>query len=191
MGTLLRASKLTNSLLFISKSNPSFSIAITCKTLLFLFPFHALSSSCCCSSYYCYSTLNTTSRKNPNQNQNQLLKSVRDECKVGSFRNVDHALDLIDTMLHMRPLPSILDFIILLNAIASMKHYSLVITLIKQIESLGISPDLYTLTILINCFYHLNRVAFGFFVLATILKLGFQPNHITLTTPVKGLGCLS
>ena len=154
------------------------------------FPFHASSSSS--SSYNYYSTL-TTSRKNPNQNQNQnqLLKSVRDECKAGSFRNVDHALDLIDTMLHMRPLPSILDFIILLNAIARMKHYSLVITLIKQIESLGISPDLYTLTILINCFYHLNRVAFGFFVLATILKLGFQPNHITLTTPVKGLGCLS
>ena len=121
MGTLLCASKLTNSLLFISKSNPSFSIAITRKTLPFLFPFHALSSSCCCSSYYCYSTLNTTSRKNPKQNQNQFLKSVRDECKVGSFSNVDHAIDLFDTMLHMRPLPSILDFTLLLNAIARME----------------------------------------------------------------------
>ena len=120
MGTLLRASKLTNTLLFISKSNPSFSIAITRKTLPFLFPFHALSCSCSYY-YYCYSTLNTTSRKNPNQNQNQFLKSVKDECKAGSFRNVDHAIDLFETMLHMRPLPSILDFTLLLNAIARMK----------------------------------------------------------------------
>ena len=166
MGTPLRASKLTNSLLFISKSNPSFSIAITLKTLPFLFPFHALSScscSCSCSSYYyyCYSTLTTTSRKNPNQNQNQFLKSVRDQCKAGSFRNVDHALDLFDTMFHMRPLPSILDFTLLLNAIARMKHNSLVITLIKQIELFGISPDLYTLTILINCFCHVNCIVSG------------------------------
>ena len=70
---------------------------------------------------------------------------MRDECKAGSFSNVDHAIDLFDTMLHMRPLPSILDFTLLLNAIARMKHYSLVITLIKHIESFGISPDLYTL----------------------------------------------
>ena len=70
-----------------------------------------------------------------------------------------------------------------------MKHYSQVITLIKQIESYGISLDLYSLTILINCFCHLNHLDFGFSVLATIFKLGYQPNHITLNTLVKGL-CL-
>ena len=125
---------------------------------------------------YCYSTLTTaatsiaSAKKNPNhnQNQNQFLKSVRDQCKSRSFRNVDHALDLFNTMLHMRPLPSIDNFTHILGVIARMKHYPAVISLIKRIESFGISPDVYTLTILINCFYHLNRLDFGITVLATI-----------------------
>ena len=111
---------------------------------------------------YCYSTLTVASiasaKKTPNhnQNQNQFLKSVRDQYKSRSFRNVGHALDLFDTMLHMRPLPSIDNFTHILGAIARMKHYPVVISLIKRIESSGISPDVYTLNILINCFCHLN-----------------------------------
>uniref|UniRef100_A0A2N9GUD4 H(+)-exporting diphosphatase n=1 Tax=Fagus sylvatica TaxID=28930 RepID=A0A2N9GUD4_FAGSY len=156
------------------------------NSLAFIFrvrlPFHA----------FTYSTSNSGSRdyvQNPNQNRNQFLQSVRDVCKARAFRNLDHALHLFDTMLHMCPLPSILDFNQLLGAIVRMKHYSEVITLIREIESLGISPDVYTLTVLINCFCHLNRVDFGFSVLARILKLGYQPNCITLNTIVKGL-CL-
>ena len=118
---------------------------------------------------------------------NGLLEYVRNECKSGSFRNLDQALDLFDKMLHLSPLPSIVDFTQLLGAIVRVKHYSHVITLIKQIESYGISLDLYSLTILINCFCHLNHLDFGFSVLATIFKLGYQPNHITLNTLVKGL----
>jgi len=117
------------------------------------------------------------------------LNSVRDHSKSGTFKNLDHALGLFDTMLHMHPLPSIVDFTQLLGAIARMKHYSVVITLIQRMESFGISPDVYTLNVLVNCYCHLNLVNFGFSVLATILKLGYQPNHITLTTLVKGL-CL-
>ena len=90
-------------------------------------------------------------------------------------------------MLHMHPLPFIVDFTQLLGGIARMKHYSVVITLIREMESLGIVPNVYTLSVLINCFWHLNRVDFGFSVLARILKLGYQPNRITLTTLVKGL----
>ena len=161
------------------------------KSLAFVFnyliirvrlPFHA----------FTYSTSNSGSRENvqnPNQNRNQILKSVRDQCKARAFRNLDHALHLFDTMLHMRPLPSIMDFTQLLGAIARMKHYSEVITLIKKMESVGISSNVYTLSVLINCFCHLNRVDFGFSVLARILKLGYQPNRITLSTLVKGL-CL-
>ena len=111
MGTLLRASKLTYSLLFISDTT---------------------------SSYCYYSTLTTatttvTRRKNPHQKQNQnlFLQSVRDQCKYGSLRNVDHALDVFDTMLHMHPLPSVVDFNQLLAAIPRMKHYSLPISLVK------------------------------------------------------------
>ena len=82
-----------------------------------------------------------------------------------------------------------MDFTQLLGAIVRMKHYSVVISLIRDMESLKISPDFYTLNTLINCFYQLNRVDFGFFVLATILKLGFQLDNITLNTLLKGF-CL-
>ena len=116
---------------------------------------------------YCYSTLIATAaattsiasaKKNPNHNlnQNQFLKSIRDQCKSRSFRNVDHALDLFDTMLHMRPLPSINNFNHVLSAIARLKHYPIVISQIKRIKSFGISPDVYTLNILANCFCHLD-----------------------------------
>jgi pentatricopeptide repeat protein len=123
------------------------------------------------------------------QTPNQFLQSMRDHCKSRSFRNLDHALPLFDTMLHMRPLPSIVDFTQLLGAIVRMKHYTVVITLIGQMESVGISLNVYTLTVLINCFCHLNRVDFGFSALGRMLKLGYQPNCITLSTLVKGL-CL-
>ena len=121
------------------------------------------------------------------QNRNQLLKSMRDHCRSGTFKNLDHALGLFDTMLHMHPLPSTVDFTQLLGAITRMMHYSVVITLIQRMESFGISPDVYTLTVLINCYCHLNRVNFGFSVLATILKLGYLPTQTTLNTLLKGL----
>ena len=78
------------------------------------------------------------------QTPNQFLQSMRDHCKSRSFRNLDDALPLFDRMLHMRPLPSIVDFTQLLGAIARMKYYSEVIALIKQMESSAISPDNYT-----------------------------------------------
>ena len=52
-------------------------------------PFHA----------FAYSSTNSSTRenaKNPNQNHNQLLKSAKDHCKCGTFRNLDHALGLFD-----------------------------------------------------------------------------------------------
>ncbi|KAL0006348.1 hypothetical protein SO802_013909 [Lithocarpus litseifolius] len=81
-------------------------------------PFHALSLA--------QSQTNSSTSVNVethDSNHNQLLKSMRDKCKGGSFRNVDDALDLFDKMLHLSPLPSIVDFTQLLGAIARMKHY--------------------------------------------------------------------
>ena len=80
-------------------------------------PFHAFTSY-----HYC-STIRENA-KTPYQNWNQFLKSVRDHCKSRTFKDLDHALGLFDTMLHMHPLPSIVDFTKLLGAIARMKHYS-------------------------------------------------------------------
>ena len=152
-------------------------------------PFHSAALTLTSSYYSTLTHSSFTSRVNVVETPYQFLQSVRDQCKARAFRNLDHALHLFDTMLHMRPLPSIMDFTQLLGAIARMKYYSEVITLIKQMESLGISPDDYTLSTLINCFCHLNRVDFGFSVLARILKLGYQPDCITLNTLVTGL-CL-
>ncbi|KAM3704711.1 hypothetical protein ACJW31_03G026300 [Castanea mollissima] len=143
-------------------------------------PFHAFAYS---------ANSSRENAKTPVQNRNQLLKSVRDHCKCGTFRNLDHALGLFDKMLHMHPLPSIVDFTQLLGAIARMKHYSVVITLIRDMGSFRITPSVYTLNVLINCYCQLNRVDFGFSVLATVLKLGYQPTQSTLNTLVKGL-CL-
>ena len=128
------------------------------------FPFRVFTS-------YHYSSTIRENVKTPYQNRNQLLKSMRDHCRSGTFKNLDHALGLFDTMLHMHPLPSTVDFTQLLGAITRMMHYSVVITLIQRMELFGISPDVYTLTVLINCYCHLNRVNFVFSVLATILKL--------------------
>ncbi|XP_059460258.1 pentatricopeptide repeat-containing protein At1g12300, mitochondrial-like [Corylus avellana] len=142
--------------------------------------------------YYCR-CFSATSAKTTNsgrdivESSSQFLKSVRDRCRSRSFRNLDDALGLFDRMLHMHPLPSIVDFTQLLGAIARMKHHSTVVTLIKEMELSGIAPDARTLGVLTNCFCHLNRVDFSFSVLARILKLGFQPDCIILTTLVKGL----
>ena len=70
-----------------------------------------------------------------------MLKSVRDYCKSETFQNLDHALSLFDKMLHMHPLPSVVDFNHMFGSIARMKHYPVVITLIRDMESLGITPD--------------------------------------------------
>ena len=114
---------------------------------------------------------------------------MRDYCKSETFKNLDHALSLFDKMLHMHPLPSVVDFNHMFGSIARMKHYPVVITQIRDMESLGNTPDFYSLNILINCYCHLNEVNFGFSILATILKLGYQPTQPALNTLLKGL-CL-
>uniref|UniRef100_A0A7N2R348 Uncharacterized protein n=1 Tax=Quercus lobata TaxID=97700 RepID=A0A7N2R348_QUELO len=130
--------------------------------------------------------------KTPYQNRNQLLKSMRDHCKSRTIKNLDHALGLFDTMLHMHPLPSIVDFNHMFGSIARMKHYSVVITLIQRMESFGISPDVYTLNVLVNCYCHLNLVNFG--NISGVVRLveemenkGYQPNAITCGTIINSM----
>ena len=52
-------------------------------------------------------------------------------------------LFLFDTMLHMHPFPSLVDFNQFLGAIARMKHYYVVINLDRDMESLGIAPNIF------------------------------------------------
>ena len=86
----------------------------------------------------------------------------------------------------MRPLPSIVRFNQLLTQITKMKHYSLIVSLDKQMGLLGVKPDVYTLNIVINCFCHMNCMGFGISVFGKFIKLGCEPTTVTMTTLVKG-----
>ena len=101
--------KSTSSLLFI------------CNRLIIRvsLPFRAFTSHFC-------STIRENA-KTLNQKRNQFLNSMRDHCKSRTFKNLDHALGLFDTTLHMHPLPSIINFNRMLGAVARMElhcHYS-------------------------------------------------------------------
>ena len=109
--------KSTSSLLFICNR-------LIIRVVSLPFPFRAFTSY-----HYCSTIRENT--KIPYQNRNQLLKSMRDHCKSRTFKNLDHALGLFDTMLHMHPLPSIVDFNHMFGSNARMNHYSVVTTLIQ------------------------------------------------------------
>ncbi|KAJ6924999.1 hypothetical protein NC652_018067 [Populus alba x Populus x berolinensis] len=105
-----------------------------------------------------------------------------------SFRNIDDALASFNHMLHRKPLPCIIQFAKLLSAIVKMgQYYDVVISLSKQMELVGLSPNTYTLSIFMNCFCQLQRVDLGFSVLAKVIKLGLQPTIVTFTTLINGL----
>ncbi|KAG6778997.1 hypothetical protein POTOM_015361 [Populus tomentosa] len=104
------------------------------------------------------------------------------------FRNIDDALSSFNHMLHRKPLPCIIQFNKLLSAIVKMRqYYDAVISLSKQMELAGLSPNTYTLNMLINCFCQLQRIDLGFSVLAKGIKLGLQPTIVTFNTLTNGL----
>uniref|UniRef100_A0A6N2KFK4 Pentacotripeptide-repeat region of PRORP domain-containing protein n=1 Tax=Salix viminalis TaxID=40686 RepID=A0A6N2KFK4_SALVM len=107
---------------------------------------------------------------------------------ASSFRDIEDALASFNHMLHTKPLPCIIQFNKLLSAIVKMgQYYDAVISLSRQMELAGLSPDIYTLSILINCFSHLQRVDLAFSVFSKIIKLGLQPDVVTFTTLINGL----
>ncbi|TYH87572.1 hypothetical protein ES332_D01G125800v1 [Gossypium tomentosum] len=80
------------------------------------------------------------------------------------FDNVDHALSLFNKMIEKYPKPSIVEFTKLFAAIVRMKHYVIVVSMCSQMELLGVSLDVYSVSISINCFCQLGRIDFGFSV---------------------------
>lgn len=101
-------------------------------------------------------------------------RNVRDKSKNASFGKIDDALASFNQMIHMNPLPSTAEFNKLLSALVRLKYYETVISLWKQMEFLGILPDICTIKILTYCFCHLGHVNFGFSLLGKNIKLGFQ-----------------
>lgn len=125
--------------------------------------------------------------RNLSNTRTPFFKFVRKQCKLG-FTKLDDALVLFNQMAQMRPLPSTSYFTQLLAAIVRLKHYTTVISLLKEMEALLIVElNVHILSVLINCYCHLNRVNFGFSIMGRILKLGYEPDCTTLTTLIRGL----
>ncbi|GJU12448.1 putative tetratricopeptide-like helical domain superfamily protein, partial [Tanacetum coccineum] len=100
---------------------------------------------------------------------------------------LDDALQLFDEMLHKKPPPSVIEFTKLINNIVKIKHYSTALSLLKQINFIGIPCDIYAINISINCYCRLKQVNYSFALLATIFKLGHPPDLATYNTLIHGL----
>ena len=100
--------------------------------------------------------------------------------------NLEDALDSFQRMLRTRPLPSVVAFNQLLGKLVKTKHYSVVISLYKQMGMQGIVPDHYTLSIVMNCFCHLSQMQCSLSVFGNFIKFDYKPDTVTMTTPMKG-----
>ncbi|KAH1105868.1 hypothetical protein J1N35_009636 [Gossypium stocksii] len=119
---------------------------------------------------------------------NTIASHVREKQKKhDSLDNVDDAFFLFNKMIHKYPMPSVVEFNKLLGAIVRMKRYGIVVSMCSQMELVGVSHDVYTLSILINCFCQLGQIDFGFSILGKMLKLGVEPTVVTFSTLINGL----
>ncbi|XP_031257991.1 pentatricopeptide repeat-containing protein At1g12300, mitochondrial-like [Pistacia vera] len=121
-------------------------------------------------------------------NVTQLEKFLKNDCKEGNV-TLDEARYFFGYMIHMQPKPPISSFNQLFGALAKKKFYEDVNLLYKRVDSMGLLPDLITLTILIHCFCNVGRVCDGFVVLGRILRWGSSPSVVTFNSLIKGL-CL-
>ncbi|XWS09169.1 hypothetical protein CRYUN_Cryun40dG0063300 [Craigia yunnanensis] len=98
--------------------------------------------------------------------------------KSGSL-DLQDALFLFDSIIQIRPLPSIYAFNHLLGAVSKMKHYSIAVSMCKQMMACNdIQPDICAMTTLMSCLCNLKKVDLGFSVLAMIVKLRLNPNPL-------------
>ncbi|KAK8613454.1 hypothetical protein V6N13_101216 [Hibiscus sabdariffa] len=113
---------------------------------------------------------------------------VIDKCRSRSLE-LDEALGFFNSMISMRPLPSILAFNHLLGALSKMKHYALVASMCKQM--MGCSEfhptDVSAMNIWLRCLCNLKKVKLGFSVFGMIIKLGLQPSPYTMNALLLGL----
>ncbi|TYI84818.1 hypothetical protein E1A91_D05G392500v1 [Gossypium mustelinum] len=107
--------------------------------------------------------------------------------KAMSVRGKGKRDDGFENMIGRYPVPSILEFTKLFAAIVRMKHYAIVVSMCSQMELLGVSHDVYSMSILINCFCQLDRIDFGLSILGKMLKLGVEPSAVTFSTLINGL----
>ncbi|KAL6200592.1 hypothetical protein ACLB2K_030373 [Fragaria x ananassa] len=134
---------------------------------------------------------NPTKSKDPHSPESVRVPHPASVPRVSKFRETQTVSDVedalvLDEMLHSHPLPHVIPFNLILTQLVTLKQYSAVIPLIKQMGLIGIAPDVVTLNILMNCYCHLNKMRFGFSVLGKFFKLVLQPTVITFNTLIHG-----
>ncbi|KAJ0716910.1 putative tetratricopeptide-like helical domain superfamily [Helianthus annuus] len=100
---------------------------------------------------------------------------------------LDDAFNLFDEMTQRRPLPSVIKFTQLLNAVAKMKHFSCSLDLFKQMCAIGVPVDKYSMSIAIKCCCQMNRTNDGFALLASCFRRAVVPDVFVFSTLLDGL----
>ncbi|KAL7609759.1 hypothetical protein Lser_V15G13787 [Lactuca serriola] len=75
------------------------------------------------------------------------------------------ALKLFDEMTQQQPLPTVVEFTQLLQAVTKMKHYSCSIEVFKQMNAICVPVNVYTISIVIKCCCQMYSTSEGFAVL--------------------------
>ncbi|KAK9001279.1 hypothetical protein V6N11_083067 [Hibiscus sabdariffa] len=139
----------------------------------------------------CFRSVNSTaSDENDNMGMSKpthLEILVINKCKSRSLE-LDEALGFFNSMISMRPLPSIVAFNHLLGTVSKMKHYALVVSMCKQMVGCSeFQPDIVAMNLWLSCLCNLKKVNLGSSVLAMIIKLGLQPDPYTMSSLLLGL----
>uniref|UniRef100_A0A251SX14 Putative pentatricopeptide repeat protein n=1 Tax=Helianthus annuus TaxID=4232 RepID=A0A251SX14_HELAN len=101
--------------------------------------------------------------------------------------NLDDAFNLFDEMTQRRPLPSVVKFNQLLNAVAKMNHFSCSLDLFKQMCLIGVPVNEYSMSIAIKCCCQMSRTNDGFALLASCFRRAVVPNVYIFSTLLDGL----
>ncbi|KAK8617491.1 hypothetical protein V6N13_080405 [Hibiscus sabdariffa] len=139
----------------------------------------------------CFRSVNSTaSDENDNMGMSKptnLEILVINKCKARSLE-LDEALGFFNSLISMRPFPSIVSFNHLLGAVSKMKHYALVASMCKQMIGCSeFQPNVVAMNIWLRCLCSLKKVDLGFSVFAMIIKLGLQPSPYTMNALLLGL----
>ncbi|KAL8238670.1 hypothetical protein R6Q59_015237 [Mikania micrantha] len=101
--------------------------------------------------------------------------------------NLDDTLKLFDEMTQRQPLPSVVKFNQLLNAVTKRKHFSCCLDLFKQMCVIGVPVDEYSISIAIRCCCKLYRTNEGFALLGCCFRRAVEPDVWTFNTLLDGL----
>ena len=116
-------------------------------------------------------------------------ETLRIRCKSNDF-SVIEALRFFDSMVDMKPMPSIRSFNTLFGSMSKTNQSSTAVSMYTHLFRFRFAefhPNVVTLTIIINCLCRSNNPKSGFSVLATMFKCGIRYNLHTLCTLLNGL----